>query len=119
MMVNPVMEISDNPYCLADIPGISFQIADAIGQRLNIDPRSPFRVNHGIVHLLETSYADNLFINLDDVDAYTGFISNLQVLLKLHLDPSEMAQRLTDFAAIEDSPIVIERYNNERHGDNE
>ena len=115
MMVNPVMEISDNPYCLADIPGISFQIADAIGQRLNIDPRSPFRVNHGIVHLLETSYADNLFINLDDVNAYTGFISNLQVLLKLHLDPSEMAQRLTDFAAIEDSPIVIERYNNEAH----
>ena len=115
MMVNPILEISDNPYCLTDIPGISFQIADAIGQRLNTDPRSPFRINHGLVHVLKTNYADELFVNLDDVSAYTGLIANLQTLLKLHLDPSDVAQRLTDFAAIEDSPIVIERYKNEAH----
>ena len=115
MLTDPVAEISHNPYCLTEIPGISFQLADAIGQRLGTDPRSPFRVNHALVHILKTDYADDLFVNLDNAEDFTQLIIRLQTLLKIRIAPSEVAQRLTQFAGIEDSPIIIERYNGEAH----
>jgi len=111
MMDDPLSEIRKNPYCLTDIPGVSFQIADAIAQRQGIDPMSPFRVNHGVVHLLKTLYANDLFVDMDDIAYLNGFIRNICDLLKIRFQSyDDFGQRMYAFANMPESPIVLETY---------
>ena len=50
-----IATIQANPYCLArDIHGIGFKTADALAQRLGIEPSSPLRAEAGLQHVLLT-----------------------------------------------------------------
>jgi exodeoxyribonuclease V alpha subunit len=49
-----IAKVRENPYRLArDVPGIGFFIADRIARGMNIDPRSPLRVEAGLLHVLD------------------------------------------------------------------
>ena len=53
---------------LCNITGISFPIADTVALRLGIEEYSPYRVNHGIIHILNTITDGNLYVNLSKTD---------------------------------------------------
>lgn len=113
---NPKQTITANPYILHTIPGISFPMADTIALRLGINPTSPFRVNHGLTHILETESSGNLYINLTDTNALLRLMTSVEQLLNIRFtNLSEFGQRLMTFASIENSPIIIDNYNNEAH----
>lgn len=115
-LVNPKDEITQNPYILHDIPGISFPMADTIALRLGIDPVSPFRVNHGLMHVLETESSGNLYINLSDDNEINTLCISVENLLNIRFSGLyEFGARLMAFANIENSPITIESYNGEMH----
>lgn len=113
---DPKQAITDNPYILHSIPGISFPVADAVALRLGIEPTSAFRVNHGLVHLLETQNDNNLYVNLSNDDELNKLYVKLEQLLRIRFTGvDEFANRLMSFANTENSPITIESYNNEAH----
>ena len=109
-------KIIDNPYALRSIPGISFPAIDTIALRLGTDPFAPYRVNHGLIYLLENDASGNLFINLSNNQELQHLCIGVENLLKIRFkDINDFAVRLQQFAAIEDSPIIIEAHNNEAH----
>lgn len=115
-LINPKEAILDNPYVLHDIPGISFPMADAIALRLGIDPTSAFRVNHGLMHILDTDSSGNLYINLSNDKEINMLCTSLENLLNIRFSGlPEFGARLMAFSQIENSPITIESYNGEMH----
>lgn len=108
--------VKDDPYMLCNITGISFPIADTVALRLGIEEYSPYRVNHGIIHILNTITDGNLYVNLSNTDELVRLMTRVEALLRIKF-PSikEFATRLQIFSTIPDSPIKIEQYNNESH----
>lgn len=115
-LTKPQEEIRNNPYILHSIPGISFQMADAVALRLGIDPASPFRINHALVHVLESQNDNNLYVNLSNFDELKKLYYKLEQLLRIRFTGfDEFAQRIIAFSAIDDSPIILDQYNGEIH----
>lgn len=113
---NPKKAIKDNPYILHTVPGISFPVADTIALRLGIHPLEAFRVNHGLIYILETESNGHLFINLSDTNALQKLCNRLESLLRIRFDSlNEFGMRLMALSQIQNSPIIIEHYKNEYH----
>lgn len=112
---DPIPEITANPYSLCDVPSIGFKQADTIALRLGIPAADPFRVNHGIVHILK-NMDGHLYVNLSNDEEWRQLYIETEKLLNIRFTGSdELAQRLRYFAAATGSPIVLDRYNNETH----
>lgn len=108
--------IKSDPYVLNEVTGISFPTIDTIAIRLGINPLSPIRVNHGLVNMLKNDSSGNLFINLSNDAELNHLCVSLESALKIRFnDITDFANRLQQLAAIKDSPIVIEAYNNQAH----
>lgn len=113
----PIKRTYDNPYWLEEIPGITFETADAIALKIGTDPTSPYRINHGIVHMLESDMSNNLYINLSNQEELQKLCHSIEHLLHIQFADgvNEFAYRLLALSQIEDSPITIEQYKNEYH----
>lgn len=99
-----------DPYKLYEkVPGLSFSIVDQIALRiLSGDAFCPYRVNHGLVHLLQTKTTNDLYIDLNDPKQLGALLAELENLLNIRLSgPQELLSRLLAFAGINDSPIKI------------
>jgi len=113
---NITAKIKSDPYILNDVTGISFTIADAVALRLGIDEYDPYRVNHGLIHILNTSSDGNLYVNLSNTNELVRLMNKVETLLHIKFSGiKEFATRLQVFSAIKDSPIKIEQYNGESH----
>lgn len=53
-----IMAIRDNPYQLADIPGIGFKTADAAAVKIGVPPDSEFRKIAAVEHVVKTECAN-------------------------------------------------------------
>lgn len=111
-----IKEIKDNPYKLTDITGISFQMADTIALKLGIQPLEPFRVNHGLVHILKTDTSGNLFINLTNTEELQKLYVKVEEMLHVKFTGlQEFGYRLIALNNEKFSPIKIDKYNGEQH----
>ena len=113
---DPVQEIKDDPYRLIDIPGMTFPKADKIALRAGIGPFEPYRVNHGLVHLMETEYTNHLFINLSDTKQLQELYNRLEKKLNIQFAGiHDLAVRIQAFVQIENSPVHIETWDGNAH----
>ena len=107
--------ITDNPYHFNDVPGVTFPIMDAIALRVGISPTSEFRVNHALTDLLKHNATGNVFVNLNNFNEFSQLKYQLEQKLNIQLTDNELAGRLIHFSQIANSPITIEKINNESH----
>lgn len=116
---DPVTEITDNPYRLCEeVPGIGFAKADAVALRLGFDNLSPFRVNHGIVHVLRTAVGicEHSYVNLSDNTQFAKLFFETQKLLNIQFQNyTEFADRLKRLNAVPSSPIRLNYFDKETH----
>lgn len=111
----PVDTIRNNPYSLCDVPSITFKQADAIALRLGFPPTSPFRVNHGLYHVL-SNISGHSYVNLSNDDEYRMLYLSVENLLNIRFTGfDEFADRIRTFAQITGSPIVLDVMNGETH----
>lgn len=105
--------LKDDPYRLKDmVPGLSFHTVDQVALRLlDGDALCPYRVNHGLVHLLETKATNDLYLDMDDPRQLGSLQWELESLLSVRFSiPGELRARIEALAAIGDaSPVVIDR----------
>ena len=82
--VNDYMDvIRRDPYCLSDVPGVTFRVADAVALRMGVNPLEPYRVNHGLVYLLQNAQGNGTYVNLSDRKEGAAFGAELGNLLGL------------------------------------
>ena len=59
---NAVNIIKDDPYCITDIPGIGFYIADTIAQNSGLSKDNPQRIKACVAHIIEQKISEgNVF----------------------------------------------------------
>ena len=113
---DPIKAIKSDPYVLCKIPGITFKTADEVALRLGENPLSPYRVNHGLVYVLETALTNDLYVNLTDTNQLYKLQAAVEYTLNIKFsDLSEFAHRIMIFSGVQDSPIYLDNYNNETH----
>ena len=109
-------KVKENPYMLIDIPGITFSIADTIALRFGTNPTEPYRINHGLVHVLQTKSDGNLFVNLSNTDELKRLMFRVEDLLSIHFtNINAFSSYIIALNQIQDSPIFIDYYKGENH----
>lgn len=115
-ITRPLDYIKDNPYCLVDVPGISFRTADDIAVRFGTDLFSDKRLGRVLEHLLRTDSSGDLYINLSNNDEYGRLYNRVQNELKIrYIDFNDFGARLLRVIDSNEYNICIDVYDSETH----
>lgn len=97
-----VEKIEQNPYFLAkEVRGYGFERCDRIARSMGFDPKSPFRMQEALLHVLDqASNEGHCFLPLNELIARTGS------LLTIRMTEPEMNQYLAEQKGVD---IVIYR----------
>jgi exodeoxyribonuclease V alpha subunit len=87
-----VQKIEQNPYVLSlQVRGYGFERCDRIARNMGYDPKSSFRIQEALVHVLtQASTEGHCFLPLDEL------ISRTVMLLTIRLSAGEMKQMLSE-----------------------
>lgn len=85
--------IEQNPYCLAkEVRGYSFERCDRIARNMGFNPKSPFRIQEGLLHTLEeASQSGHCYLPMDILS------EQVKELLTIRLTHAEMRQLIGQF----------------------
>lgn len=106
-------KIKKDPYCLVDIPGVSFRVADATALRLGVHPLEPYRVNHGLVYVLQNRSGNDTYVNLSDPQAANALGTELGALLNIsQFQQKELIDRSIALSGIS-GPVILRKSGSE------
>lgn len=113
---NPIEYIKDDPYCLVNVPGISFKMADTIALRFGTDLFSTKRLGRALEYILSTDSSGDLYINLSDDKEYAKLYGRIQNELRIRYSGyNDFGTRLMDVIQSNEYNICTEVYNQETH----
>lgn len=116
MWPDAVNIIKQDPYRLQEISGVSFGKADTVALSLGFDPLHPYRVNHGLTHVLDTCFGNDTFVDIADPEQLNRLTTHLEYLLSVRFQSvDEIAKRAEVLAAIPvNAPVIIEHKNGQK-----
>lgn len=108
-----IAKIRKDPYLLSTVPGVSFRVADAAALRMGVHPLEPYRVNHGLVYVLQNRSGNGTYVNLSDPAAARDLGAELGRLLDLA--PFSQKELLDRTAALGGAggPVILRKSGSE------
>ncbi len=104
--IEAISKVEKNPYILAeDVTGVGFKLADQIAMKMGIDFHSPFRIDSGLLHLLNIEASSgHTYAEQEDLVR--------KAALALGVEYSEVENQIRDMAVT--GALKVERVG---HGD--